>query len=71
MYRSLEGDAVMDAFNDPDFHVGGTNAKGYTIGAKYGLGPGVWVRLRWMSADEIDGPPLSIDVLQLDLNAKF
>jgi hypothetical protein len=71
MYRYLEGDAVMDAFNDPDFHVGGTNAKGYTIGAKYGLGHGAWLRLRWMSADEIDGPPLGIDVLQLDLNAKF
>jgi hypothetical protein len=27
--------------------------------------------LRWLSADEIDGPPLAIDILQVDVNAKF
>jgi Putative porin len=26
---------------------------------------------RWMSADEIAGPPLSSDVFLIDLNAKF
>jgi len=71
MYRYLQGDAVVDAFNDPDFHLGGTNAKGYTLGLRYGLGSNAWLRLRWMSADQIDGPPLSIDVLQLDFNARF
>ena len=30
-----------------------------------------WLAARWMSADEISGLPLSIDVFQLDLNAKF
>jgi hypothetical protein len=29
------------------------------------------VSARWMSADEISGLPLAIDVFQLDLNAKF
>jgi hypothetical protein len=70
-YRYLQRDAVVDAFNDPDFHVGGTDTKGYTIGLRYSLGSNTWFRLRWMSADEIDGPPLAIDVLQLDFNAKF
>ncbi|MFN0040753.1 MAG: putative porin, partial [Burkholderiales bacterium] len=37
----------------------------------YGLGANAWIRARWLSANEIDGPPLSIDVLQVDLNAKF
>jgi hypothetical protein len=27
--------------------------------------------MRYLSADQIDGPPLAIDVLQVDLNAKF
>lgn len=70
-YRHQEGDSVVDAFNDPDFHLGGTDAKGYTIGMRYGLGRGAWLRARWMTANEIDGPPLGIDVFQLDFNAKF
>ena len=71
MYRHLQGDAVLDAFNDPDFHQGGTNTKGYTLGVRYGLASNAWLRFRWMSADEIDGPPLAIDVLQMDLNVRF
>jgi hypothetical protein len=70
-YRYLEGDAVPDAFTDSDFHLGGTNAKGWLIGGNYGLAHNTWLTLRYMAADEIDGPPLGIDVLQLDLNTRF
>lgn len=70
-YRYLERDAVLDAFTDSDFHLGGTNAKGWTLGGKYSVNEYTWLGLRYLSADEIDGPPLGIDVLQLDLNAKF
>lgn len=70
-YRYLERDAVLDAFTDSDFHLGGTNAKGFMIGGSYGLYKNTWLSARWMSADEISGLPLAIDVFQLDLNAKF
>jgi hypothetical protein len=70
-YRYLEADAVLDAFTDSDFHLGGTNAKGFMIGGSYGLDKNTWLSARWMSSDEISGLPLSIDVFQLDLNAKF
>ncbi|MDP3584406.1 MAG: putative porin [Thiobacillus sp.] len=70
-YRYLERDAVLDAFTDSDFHLGGTNAKGFFVGGSYGLYKNTWLSARWMSADEISGLPLSIDVFQLDLNAKF
>jgi hypothetical protein len=70
-YRYLQRDAVLDAFTDSDFHLGGTDAKGYKLSASYGLARNVWLRGRWLSATEIDGPPLSIDVLQVDLNARF
>ena len=70
-YRYLEGDAVPDAFTDSDFHLGGTNAKGWILGANYGIERNTWLTLKWLSADEIDGPPLAIDVLQLDFNTKF
>jgi hypothetical protein len=70
-YRYLESDAVMDAFNDQDFHLGGTNTKGWVIGGELGVAKNVWFTTRWLSGDEISGPPLSIDVFQLDLNARF
>lgn len=70
-YKHLERDAVLDAFTDSDFHLGGTDAKGWLMGGDYGLARNTWLTLRYLSADEIDGPPLGIDVLQLDLNTRF
>jgi hypothetical protein len=70
-YRYLERDAVLDAFTDSDFHLGGTDAKGYQLGFDLGLSRGAWLRLRYLSANEIDGPALGIDVWQLDLNGQF
>jgi hypothetical protein len=70
-YKYLESDAVPDAFTDSDFHLGGTNAKGYFIGAAYALFDGVTVSGRWLSANEIVDQPLAIDVLHLDLGVAF
>jgi hypothetical protein len=70
-YRYLQRDAVLDAFTESTFHVGGTDAQGYRITGLYGITNNLWMRARWMSATEIDGPPLSIQMLQIDLNAKF
>ncbi len=82
-YKYLERDAVLDAFTDSDFRLGGTDAQGWILGGSYGLATNTWLSLRWLSANEIDGPfiersadpittrPLAIDVLQLDINAKF
>lgn len=70
-YKRLEADAVLDAFTDSDFRLGGTDSKGWILGANYGLDKNTWLSARWLSADEISGPPLGIDVLLVDLNAKF
>lgn len=70
-YKRVEADAVLDAFTDSDFHLGGTNAKGWIVGGGYGLTHNTSVSLRWLSADEVTGPPVSIDVGQVDLNVKF
>ena len=51
--------------------VGGTDVKGYVIDLSYSFSPKVFTRLRYLSGNEIDGPPLGIDVLQLDMNATF
>jgi len=70
-YRYVESDAVIDGFTDSDFGGGGTNVQGFTLGASYALSPAVRIGAKWMSSDEIDGPPLATDTIQVDLNAKF
>jgi len=79
-YRHVERDAVLDAFTDSDFHLGGTDAR-LDCGGSYGLADNTWLTMKYMTADEIhgnyltdavgSGVPLGIDVLQLDINAKF
>jgi hypothetical protein len=70
-YRYLERDAVLDAFTDSDFRLGGTDVKGFVVGGEYALTPRILLRARYLSGNEIDGPPLGIDVFQLDLNSTF
>lgn len=73
-YRYLERDAVLDAFTDSIFHQGGTNAKGWILGANYGIAKNTWLNLRWFSTDtidEINHQPLSIDTVTLDLNVRL
>jgi Putative porin len=70
-YRYLQRDAVVDAFDDQDFHLGGTDAKGYVVRADWWFLNRTSLSLRYLSANEIDGPPLGIDVIFVDVNASF
>ena len=70
-YKFLESDATLDAFVDPDFGLGGTNLKGYILGANLGVSKNVWAALKWMSATNIGGIPFASDVVLVDLNARF
>lgn len=79
-YRYVERDAVLDAFTDSDFHLGGTDAKGYQFAYELGLSRNTSLKARLLSATEIDGPSLApmapmaklaIDVYQLDFNGSF
>ena len=70
-YKHIDPDALPDGFNDSNFHLGGTNARGYTLGASYAFDRNVWLTGRWLAAKEVFGPPLSIDVFQLEVNAGF
>lgn len=70
-YRYLEADAVLDAFTDSDFHLGGTNSKGFVVGGQYGLSRNTWLSARWLSSREISGLPLSINTFQVNFHARF
>lgn len=71
-YRYVQRDAVLDAWTDADFHEGGTNAAGFYWLGDVGVGAHTWVRLRYLSGNEIDGPVrYGVDIVQLDLNARF
>jgi len=70
-YRWIGSDAVVDGFNDSDFGLGGTNMKGFTVGAHVSLSENVYVGVRWMGSDNITGPTYKTNIIQLDLNSKF
>jgi hypothetical protein len=70
-YRYLQRDAVVDAFTDQDYHLGGTDAQGYFVGADVGLTSRVWMRARYLPFNSIDEPQLNINVWQVEVNARF
>jgi len=70
-YKRIEPDAMPDGYNDSTFHGGGTNARGYYLGGSYALDKNAWVTGRWISTKEVFGPPLAIDTLQFEFNARF
>ncbi len=78
-YRYLGSDAVLDAFTDGDFGLGGTNTRGFVFGLGYAIERNTSLSMRYLSARTIDSPTLqpalrdrfSVDVLQVDLNVRF
>ncbi len=70
-YRYLQSDAVVDAFTDPDFGLGGTNLQGYIVTGSLGIIQRVTLSLLWSSAASIVGPRYQIDELLVDVTARF
>ncbi|WP_191488397.1 putative porin [Pseudomonas sp. FEN] len=70
-YKYIQPDALPDGFNDNSFHLGGTNAKGYFLGANYGLDKNVIATARWLNSEAVYGAPFDIDVMQLEINTRF
>ena len=74
-YKRIEADSVVDGYTDQNFHLGGTDAKGWILGGSYGLDKNAWVTARWFTADEVSGLPdqlpFAVDSFIVDLNAKF
>ena len=80
-YRYLGSDAVVDAFTDSDFGLGGTNTKGFIFSGGYGLAKNTTLRMKLMSATLIDSlvpestnnfkTKLSTDVVHVDLITSF
>jgi polyhydroxyalkanoate synthesis regulator phasin len=84
-YRYLERDAVIDGFTDSDFHLGGTDARGYALRGEWWFRDRVNLGFRYLSSNEIDGQqntdtatvaivprlPFGIDTYMLDVTGQF
>jgi len=82
-YRRVGSDAVLDAFTDSDFGLGGTNNKGIVLSYSQGIAPNSWVSAKWMSSDLLGSmipsvtgvtsakTKFSVDTFFFDLNTRF
>jgi hypothetical protein len=78
-YRYVQRDAVLDSLTDADFHQGGTNAAGYYIWGELGLTRNTWMRVRYLSGNEIDAAQAAtggllhygLDIVQVDFSSRF
>ncbi len=80
-YRHLERDAVLDAFTDSDFLLGGTDNKGFVLSGEYSVLDNTNIKLSFLSASSINpvgktkdaNNPIDFDSdsVQLDFNVKF
>jgi hypothetical protein len=78
-YRWLGSDAVPDAFVDSDIGMGGTNVRGFSLGASLGLARDTVLGVRWLSGRTISSPTVrqgsgdsfGVDNLQVDLNVRY
>jgi hypothetical protein len=70
-YKYLETDSTLDSINDTDFHLGGTNAKGYLLSGSLGIARDTYVSLRYFDATTVSGPQDDNQVFQLDLLSSF
>lgn len=70
-YKYLQPDATLDGLTDQNFHLGGTNAKGFILTADYGIAPGTWLSARYYGAKQVYGPPFTLDVVQFEISTKF
>ena len=79
---SPDPDAVLDAFNDSDLGLGGTNLEGYTLGFNLGLARQTMLGVRYLAGRTIDSPlnnltnaqskaKYQVNTLQVDLNVRF
>jgi hypothetical protein len=70
-YKYVQPDSMLDGLTDANFDLGGTNNKGFIFTADYGIAPRTWLSARYYDAKQVYGPPLAIDVLQIELSTKF
>ncbi|MBI3322466.1 MAG: putative porin [Candidatus Omnitrophica bacterium] len=69
--KRIEADSTFGAIADSDFGGGGTNHKGWIMGAAMGLNKWASVQLKYLRTDEIEGTQNRVDTLQADLQLKY
>jgi hypothetical protein len=70
-YRRIESDAVLAAFNEGDFNLGGTNTEGVVVDLVYGLTTNTSAQLTYMNTRSIVGPTYAFDAVRMAFNTRF
>jgi len=70
-YKYVETDATLDSITDSDFHLGGTNARGYILTGSLGVAKDTFLSLRYFDATTISGPQDTNQVFQVDFQSTF
>ena len=69
--KRIEADSAFGALTDSDFGGGGTNHKGYILGAQMGLNKWASIGVKYFRTDEIEGTQNRFDTFQADLQLKY
>ena len=69
--KRIETDSTFGALTDADFGAGGTNHKGWIMGAQMGLNKYASIGLKYFRTDAIEGTHNPVDTIQADLQLKY
>lgn len=70
-YRSTEKNALLDVFNDSDFNGGKVGAKGHRVKLSYSFNKYFSLGATYFNAVTIDADKRPLEMVQMDIKAKF
>jgi hypothetical protein len=70
-YRFMQADSILDAFNDGDFNLGGTNSEGFVAEALFGVTKDTWLQGTWFHTRSRTDALYKLNALRLALTTRF
>jgi hypothetical protein len=70
-YRYMQSDSILDAFNDGDFNLGGTNSEGMSAELLYDVVQDTWLQATWFHPHSLTAAPYKMDSIRLALTTRF
>lgn len=70
-YRYMQSDSILDAFNDGDFNLGGTNSEGMVAELLCDVVQDTWLQATWFHPHSLTAAPYKMDAIRLALTTRF